>query len=152
MELKVYNWEYFERWVLWYLISALIILLVVLLAILSNNLLWGILVLAIAWWYLYFLTKTNNKIVMKISWTWLEIWKSVLPRSSLSWFVLEYHTKKKTIHNIVILDYKKEPKIYTIADTRAKLEWFVDELSENIPMLDNYDQSNFYKFIRKIKL
>jgi hypothetical protein len=70
----------------------------------------------------------------------------------LSGFVLEYHTEKKKIHNIVLLDDKKIPRIYTINDTEKNLKEFVDDLNGYIPMLDNYNQSTFDKFMRKIKL
>jgi len=70
----------------------------------------------------------------------------------LSGFVLEYHTEKKKIHNIVLLDDKKIPRIYTINDTEKNLKEFVDDLNDYIPMLDNYNQSTFDKFMRKIKL
>ena len=70
----------------------------------------------------------------------------------MSGFVLEYHTEKKKIHNIVLLDDKKVPRIYTINDTEKNLKEFVDDLNGYIPMLDNYNQSTFDKFMRKIKL
>jgi len=152
MELKVYNWEYFERWKKWYLIFALIILVVAILSILSNNVVWWIFVLMITWWYLYYTTKINNITTMIIGKNSLQISKTAYPREILKWFVLEYHTQKKKIHNIVIIDSKNEYKIYTIKDTAKNVEWFVNKLNENIPMLEKYEQTNFDKFIRKIKL
>ena len=152
MELKVYNWEYFERWKKWYLIFALVILVVAILSILSNNIVWWIFILMITWWYLYYTTKINNIITMIIGKNSLQIWKTVYPREILKWFVLEYHTQKKKIHNIVIIDSKKESKIYTIKDTAKNVENFVNKLNGKIPMLEKYEQTNFDKFIRKIKL
>ena len=70
----------------------------------------------------------------------------------MKWFVLEYHTKKKKIHNIVIIDNKNDFKIHTIKDTEKNLEKFVRELSEYIPMMDKYEMSSFDKFVRKMKL
>ncbi|MBO7505148.1 hypothetical protein J6T66_03240 [bacterium] len=70
----------------------------------------------------------------------------------MSGFVLEYHIEMKKIHNIVILDDKKKPNIYTINDTEDNLKEFVNDLNGYIPMLDKYDQSTFDKFMRKIKL
>jgi hypothetical protein len=87
--------------------------------------------------------------------TWkqaLQIWKVVYPYDNLNGFVLEYHTKKKKIHNIVIIDNKKNYKIYTIKDTEKNLESFVNELNWYIPMLDSYEQTTMDKFIRKLKL
>jgi hypothetical protein len=66
--------------------------------------------------------------------------------------VLEYHTEKKKIHNIVIIDDKNDFRIYTIKDTEKKLENFVKELSEYIPILDKYEIKTFDKLVRKLKL
>ena len=82
----------------------------------------------------------------------MQIWKSTFPYESLGWFILEYHTKKKKIHNIVIIDDKKVPRIYTIKDTEKNLQNFVNELNEYIPMLDNYEQSTLDKIVRRLKL
>ncbi len=152
MELKVYDWEKFDRSKSWFLIFSLVILLVVVLSILSSNIVWWIFVFIVAWGYIFYITKTNEttKII-----TWekaLQIWKTVFPYETLSWFVLEYHTEKKKIHNIVIIDKKNVARIYTIKDTEKNLEKFVNELNEYIPMLENYEQSTMDRFIRKLKL
>lgn len=152
MELKVYNWEHFERGKVWYLIFAFVILLVVILSILSNNIIGWVFVLLVAGWYLFYLTKVNDTIKMV---TWkkaLQIAKAVYPWETLTGFVLEYHTEKKKIHNIVIIDDKKIPRIYTINDSEENLEKFVNELNGYVPLLDTYEQSTFDKMMRKIKL
>lgn len=152
MELKVHNGEYFERGKVWYLVFALVILLVVVLSILSNNIVWWIFVLLIAGWYIFYLTKVND-IVTMVTWKKaLQISKAVYPRETLSWFVLEYHTEKKKIHNIVIIDDKKVPRIYTINDSEKNLKEFVNDLNNYIPLLDSYNQGTFDKIMRKIKL
>jgi Ca2+/Na+ antiporter len=152
MELKVYDWEIFDRTKTRYFVFAFVILLVVVLSVLSNNITWWIFVFVVAGWYIYYITKSNDTI--KIT-TWkqaLQIDKTVYPYEKLNWFVLEYHIEKKKIHNIVIIDNKKIPKIYTIKDTDKNLENFVNDLNWYIPMLDNYEQSTLDKFIRKLKL
>ena len=152
MELKVYDGEKFERSKTRFLIFALFILLIVVLSVLSKNIVWWIIVLVVAGSYIFYITKTNDTTKM-ITWKQaLQIWKQVFPYEKLNWFVLEYHTEKKKIHNIVLLDDKKIPRIYTINDTEKNLKEFVDDLNDYIPMLDNYNQSTFDKFIRKIKL
>ena len=152
MELKVYNGEHFERGKVWYLIFVLVILLVVVLSILSNNIIWWVFVLLVAGWYLFYLTKVNDTITL-ITWkNALQIEKAAFPYETLSGFVLEYHTEKKKIQNIVILDDKKIPRIFTIKDSEKNLKEFVDDLNGYIPMLESYHQSTFDKFMRKIKL
>ena len=152
MELKVYDWEKFDRSKNWFLIFSLVILLVVVLSILSSNIVWWIFVFIVAWGYIFYITKTNETTKIVIGEKALQIWKTLFPYETLSWFVLEYHTEKKKIHNIVIIDNKKIARIYTIKDTEKNLENFVGELSEYIPMLENYEQTTMDRFIRKLKL
>ena len=151
MELKVYNWEYFERNKMWFLFFSIVIIVVIVVSILSKNILWWLLVLIFAWWYIYYITKSNEEIIMVIWKNSLQIWKTPYLWNTLNWFVLEYHIHEEKIHNMVII-YKDLARIYTIKDSQENLENFVNELSKNIPMLDKYEQSNFEKFLRKIKL
>ena len=133
-------------------IFSLVILLVVILSILSNNIIWWVFVLIVAWGYTFYITKTNN-ITKMITWREaLQIWKQAFPYKNLSWFVLEYHIEKNKIHNIVIIDDKNAPRIYTIEDTEKNLKNFVSELNWYIPMLENYNQTTLDKLIRKLKL
>jgi hypothetical protein len=152
MELKVYDWEFFERGKMWYIIFACVILLVAVLSVLSNNVVWWVIVLLFASGYLYFSLKSNKTTKMIIWKKVLEVWKTIYQWETLKWFVLEYHTKKRKIHNIVIIDNKNDPKIYTINDTAKNIESFVNELNGYIPMLETYPQSSFDKFVRKLKL
>ncbi len=152
MELKVYDWEYFERSKTRYIIFAFVILLVAVLSIMYNNIGWWVIVLFFTAGYLYFSLKSNKTVKMIIWKKVLEIWKTIYPWETLRWFVLEYHVKKKKIHNIVILDNKGRPSIYTINDTAKNIENFVNELNVYIPMLESYPQSSLDKFVRRIKL
>jgi len=152
MELKVYNWEFFERNKTRYLVFGLVILLVILLCVFSSNIVWWVFILMVAGWYFYYLTKVNDTISMVIWKKALQIWKGATPWSSLSGFVLEYHIEKERIHNIVIIDNKKTPSIFTINDSEANLKKFVEQLADYIPMLDKYNQSTLDKVIRKLKL
>jgi len=152
MELKVYDWEYFERGKTWYIVFAFVILLVAILSIISNNVVWWVIVLFFAAGYLYFSLK-SNKITKMVIWKKvLEVWKTIYQWETLRWFVLEYHTKKKKVHNIVIIDSRNRPSIYTINDTAKNIEDFVNELNGYIPMLESYPQSSFDKFVRRLKL
>ena len=152
MELKVYDGEYFERWKYWYIIFAFVILAVIILSVLSNNIIWWVIVLVFAAGYLYFSLKTNKGTVIIIWKKALQIWRVPHQWWELKWFVLEYQTKKKEKHNIVVIDRKNYPRIYTVRDSNKNLEEFINELNGYISMLEKYDQSSFEKFIRRIKL
>lgn len=153
MEIKVYNWEYFERGKTRYIVFALLILTVIVISILSKNYIWWVLVFLVSWWYIFYATKSNELVDMRIWKKALQIGKIVYAWDSLRWFVLEYHTKKEKVQNIVILEQNNIPRIYTIKSPDSKsFQSFINELVEYIPMLEKYDQSTFDKFIRKIKL
>ena len=62
MELKVYDWEYFERGKTWYIVFAFVILAVVVLSVLSSNLPWWVIVLLFAAGYLYFSLRSNKTV------------------------------------------------------------------------------------------
>jgi len=152
MELNVYDWEKFERTKIWYLVFGFFILLIVVLSILSKNVSWWIFLLILAGCYVFFTTKPLKTIKM-ITWKkTLQIDKLTYPRETLKWFVLEYHLEKKKIHNIVIIDNKNTPRIYTINDSEKNLQDFVNDMNGYIPMLDKYDQTTLNKVIRKFKL
>ena len=152
MELKVYDWEIFDRSKIWFLLFALFILVIVVFSILSSNIIGWVLVLVVAWAYVYYITKTSDTIKITIWEKALQIWNVIFQYKDLSWFVLEYHTQKQKIYNIVIIDNKNEYRIYTINDSDENLENFVNELNNYIPMLEKYEQTTMDKFIRKLKL
>ncbi len=152
MELKVYDWEIFDRSKIWFLLFALFILVIVVFSILSSNIIGWVLVLVVAWAYVYYITKTSDTIKITIWEKALQIWNVIFQYKDLSWFVLEYHTEKQKIYNIVIIDNKNEYRIYTINDSDENLENFVNELNNYIPMLEKYEQTTMDKFIRKLKL
>ncbi len=152
MELKVYNWEHFERDRTRYIVFLMIVLLVIILSILSNNIVWWIFVLLISGWYIFYLTKVDDTISMVIWTNSLQIDNIAFSWSSLKWFVLEYHLQKEKIYNIVIIDDKNNAKIFTLNDTNENIQNFVEELNNYIPMLEKYDQWTLDKFLRKIKL
>ena len=152
MELKVYNWEYFERGKTWYLIFVLFILLIFVLSVLSNNIVWWVFVLLISGGYLFYLTKVNKVVSMKIGEKGLQIKNANFLWDNLTGFVLEYHMNKKKIYNIVLIEESKTPRIYTINDDEKNVENFVKELNGYIPMLENYEQSTMDKIVRKLKL
>jgi hypothetical protein len=101
--------------------------------------------------YFFFLIKTNESTTIHIEENWITIEKKHRPRHEFSGFILEFHTKKQTIHNIVLITPRGH-EIYTIQDTAEHLKTFATQLGEYLPLLETYHQTFREKFLRKIKL
>jgi hypothetical protein len=151
MQLITYNGEYFERSTVRYVIFFLIVGAVMIGSILSSNMIGAVIVLIFVGGYFFFLTKTNEVISLKIEENGLMAGKKFHPRNTLSGFVLEYHTKKQTIHNIVLL-HTKGYEIFTINDSDEHLKDFLTKISSFLPLIDKYEQGFWERFIRIIKL
>lgn len=151
MELITYNGEYFERSKLRYCIFLLVVGTVIVGSILFNNLFGAVVVLMLVGGYFFFLMKTSDTLNLKTTPDGIQIGTKFQPRSQFTGFVLEYHTKKQTIHNIVLID-PKGYHIFTINDTTENLKAFITEIGKYLPLLEQYEQGFLEKFSRKIQL
>ena len=152
MELKTYNGECFEREKLRYLIFFLVVGAVIIGSIIFGNIIGAVIILILTGWYFFMLLKINENSSITIEENWITINKKFYPRTDITGFVLEYHTQKKLIHNIVILHKTKGHEIITINDNEENLKTFVENLGQIIPLLESYEQNRLEKFSRKIKL
>ena len=151
MELNVYSSEKFERSKRWYVILAFVMILVIWMSIYYTNWTWIILMFLILWWYIYLWLINVKEIKMKITDEWLILWDRLIPRSKLTWYVIEINKDDQQIRNIVLLS-EKYHSIHTISDTIENFKAFVAQLDNYIPMVWEYDQTNREKFQRIIKL
>lgn len=88
---------------------------------------------------------------MKITDEWLILWDKLIPRTNLTWYVIEINKNDQQIKNIVLLS-EKYHSIHTISDTIENVKTFVNQLDNYLPMVWEYNQTNREKFQRVIKL
>ena len=157
VSLKVYNWEVFERWTLWYVGFFLVIGAVVCVSLFYESwdnlqwLIWAIIMLIIVWWYLFFLSRENTEIKMVIKPEGFVIWERLIPYSQLNGFVVEMDKKTMKFKNIVLV-FDKSVEIYSLKDTKKQQELFFSKLSELVPYVEKYEQSSLDKLLRRLKI
>lgn len=151
MELKVYNWEIFERTIVRYIWFSIILGLILVISIFNNNTPWAIIILFLMWWYFYYSSALNKKTSTKITENWLLIWEKIHLWNTLIWYALEVNKKNWEIKNIVFLSTKNH-HIYTISDSINNLKIFIENLEDHIKMLPWYDQTFREKIMRKFQI
>jgi|BioPla2DNA2_1021312.scaffolds.fasta_scaffold03466_7 hypothetical protein len=151
MELKVFNWEKFERNKTRYIIFASIFILIFVLSAFYKNIVWIILMFFLLGAYIYYGIININETTITISENWLLVWTKVIPWNNLVWYCIELEIKKKTIKNIVLV-HQRWHSIYTINDNEENIKVFLETLNQTLPILSDFPQTFREKIIRKIKL
>lgn len=151
MELKVFNWEKFERNKTRYIIFASIFILIFVLSAFYKNIVWIILMFFLLGAYIYYCIININETTITISENWLLVWTKVIPWNNLVWYCIELEIKKKTIKNIVLV-HQRWHSIYTINDNEENIKVFLETLNQTLPILSDFPQTFREKIIRKIKL
>ncbi len=151
MELKVFNWEKFERNKTRYIIFASIFILIFVLSAFYKNIVWIILMFFLLGAYIYYGIININETTITISENWLLVWTKVIPWNNLVWYCIELEIKKKTIKNIVLV-HQRWHSIYTINDSEENIKVFLETLNQTLPILSDFPQTFREKIIRKIKL
>lgn len=151
MELKVFNWEKFERNKTRYIIFASIFILIFVLSAFYKNIVWIILMFFLLGAYIYYCIININETTITISENWLLVWTKVIPWTNLVWYCIELEIKKKTIKNIVLV-HQRWHSIYTINDNEENIKVFLETLNQTLPILSDFPQTFREKIIRKIKL
>ena len=155
--LKVYNGEFFERGVWWYLIFGAVICLIIGLSLFYKvedrvqAIIGVIILLMIVGAYLFFLAKTQTETTMEIQKEWILIWDRLVVFEMLNGFVIEIDKKTGAYQNIVLIS-KHTAQTYTLKDTATNAERFFQELSKLLPLLDDYEQTFFTRLVKKLKL
>jgi len=151
MELKVFNWEKFERDKVRYIGFASIFILIFVVSAFYKNIVWIILMFFLLGAYIYYGIINVNEITITISENWLLVWTKVIPWTNLVWYCIELELKKQQIKNIVFVGQKWH-NIYTINDSEENIRIFLENLNQNIPILADFPQNFWEKLIRKMKL
>ena len=109
MELNVYSSEKFERGKRWYVILAFIMILVIFMCAYYKNWTWIILMFLILWWYIYLWLINVKEIKMKITDEWLILWDKLIPRTNLTWYVIEIN--KLRVAGELVNDDNRDVKV-----------------------------------------
>lgn len=151
MELKVFNWEKFERDKVRYIVFASIFILIFVVSAFYKNIVWIILMFFLLGAYIYYGIINVNEITITISENWLLVWTKVIPWTSLVWYCIELELKKQQIKNIVFVSQRWHT-IYTINDSEENIKTFLENLNQMLPMLTDFPQNFWEKIVRKMKL
>lgn len=152
MQVRVYDWEYFDRGKLWYISFVTFIAFFMIISLIIQNFSWIVVLFLLLWWYiLLHLLPAWKKINLAIAEEWLKIWWTFHPWSKLTGFVLEIDINTQSIKNIVLLMWNFR-SIHTFADDAENIKPFILALWDIVPMLDWYEQTFVDKLVRKLKI
>ncbi len=152
MEIKVYDWEQYNRTKQRYIGFVFFIAFMILISFLIGNISWVVLLFLFLWGYLIFSILQSQKVVtLKQMDEWLMIGEKFIPRTKIHWFLLEMDPETQLMKNIVIVTSEKK-YIHTLNDDKDKIKDFVMKLSDRIEMLSDHQQSLMDKIVRYFKL
>ncbi len=151
MDLKVYNWEKFERTARRYIGFSVVFISCIVLSLLNQNIVGALVLFFILGAYFYYSTLSNQTIKIHIDSSYIIIDKKSHPWSDFTSYTLEIEKKSNNIKNIVLI-YPKWYTIYTIKDKEDTIKEFSKELDQYIPLVSEYNQSLLEKIIRLLKL
>lgn len=151
MEVLVYNSEKFDRSKWRYVIFGVVFAAVFLLTIFNRNYIWAVLLFFLLGGYFYYSSVHTQNTTITIQTDGVKIGKNFVGYSTLTWYVLELHRKTDLLKNIVFVSAKWHA-IYTFHDTPERIQAFILSLDKFLPMLDQFEQSNFEKLIRRLSL
>ncbi len=151
MEVKVYDWEMFDRGKRWYVVFVSVFVFIILLSLLTKNLVGAILLFFFLWGYIIYSLTSSKIINLMISDEGLKIWGKIYPRSNIEGFVLEIDEKKQTLKNIVFLIWNNK-LIHTFADEGWNIKTFVQNLYDYLPLVGDYQQWFLDRISRVLKL
>lgn len=151
MELKVYNWEKFEREKLRYIVFSSVFIIIFILSAFYKNIVWIILMFFLLGAYIYYGIINIQETKIKISENGLLIWEKIFPLNNLVGYCIELEPKKQIIKNIVFVSPKWH-NIYTINDEEKNIKEFLENINQILPMLSDFPQTFREKVSRKMKL
>lgn len=151
MELKVYDWEKFEKTKNWYVVFFAVIIVVIIWSIIIKNLVWAVFLFFLLWLYILMSLTWHSVITLKISDEWMYIWNRFHSWWLINGFVLEADETTQSLKNIVFLMWTNK-YIHTFADDPDKIKSFVLELDKNIELLSWFNETSLEKLIRRLKI
>lgn len=152
MEIRVYNWEHFERTKSWFVVFAISLAVIIWASIFFANLFWSIILFLFTWAYILFSLTKNKHINLWIRDSWLAVDARLWPRQSLDSFVVEVDSSSQEWKNIIIVMKNNDHMIFSFDDEHNIKKEFITELQSYITLVENYPQTTMDKLIRKMQL
>lgn len=152
MEIRVYNWEHFERTKGWFILFATALALIIWVSILFANLFGAIILFLFTGAYILFSLTKNKHINLSIRDAGLAVDTRLRPRQSLDSFVVEVDAKSHEWKNIIVVLKNNDHMVFSFDDDHEKKKAFIEKLQEYIALIETYPQSTMDKIIRKMQL
>ena len=149
--IKVYNGEKHERWVLWYVIFAIVVGTLILLSLLYGNYSWVVLLFFLVWGYLFYQVLHFQELTMVVQDDGIYIDKTFFRWSELQWFVIEVDRKTWLAQNIVLVQANGH-YIYSFGGALDVTKEVIIEINDRIPLLETYHQTFSERLMRRLKL
>ncbi len=153
VSVQSYNWEYFERWQLRYVVFAWVFGGLITLSLIYGNYVGAIVLILFMWWYLFFSAITTQPINLAVTQQSLDIWEKKYPWVIVQWFSFEVKTLKNghEIKNIIFV-INNTNYIHTFKDDLSKIRDFVWELNNYTQLLHSTSFTTTESIARNLKL
>ena len=155
--IKVYNWDYIERWILWYIIVFSIIIFFVLFSFLKWWVIWAIsvlfifLVIIVSYIILYLMSL--KKIEIQLYEWYFIVWDRTYSLNELQWFNADLSCKWEILNFILIPRKTLYPLKYKLIDSQDKVKEFISDVIKLwLPIYADYEVEKMYKIIKYLKL
>ena len=152
MEIRVYNWEHFERTKWWFIAFAVSLAVIIWASIFFANLFWSIILFLFTWAYILFSLTKNKHISLGIRDSGLAVDARLWPWQSLDSFVVEVDTKSQEWKNIIIVMKNNDHMVFSFDDEHEAKKSFITQLQTYISLVESYPQNAMDKLARKMQL
>lgn len=152
MEIRVYNWEHFERTKSWFIVFSISLALIIWASVFFANLFWSIILFLFTGAYILFSLTKSKHINLSIRDSWLAVDARLRPRQSLDSFVVEVDAASQEWKNIIIVMKNNDHMVFSFDDDHDKKKDFIAELQNYISLVESYPQSTMDKLARKMQL
>jgi hypothetical protein len=152
MEIRVYNWEHFERTKARFVAFAVSLAVIIWASIFFANLFGSIILFLFTWAYILFSLTKHKHINLWIRDSWLAVDARLRPWQSLDSFVVEVDWQTQEWKNIIIIMKNNDHMIFSFDDEHEKKKDFITELQTYISLVENYPQTTMDKMVRKMQL
>jgi hypothetical protein len=152
MEIQVYNSEKFNKNIRRYIIFGTVCAVAIVVSILYGNLVGAILLFFILGAYFFFSVKNSQPVMMRLTEVGIRVGERIYAWTNLTGYTLEVDANKDSINNIIFLFSNNEHIIHTVDDEMSKVNEFINQLNQYIPLQQRFQQTTMQKLYRRLKL